>query len=248
MTTTTPTLAPWREAVKLSMPVAMGYVPAGMAFGVLFVAAKLPAWAAVMSSIVLYAGAAQFASIPMMASGLSVVTLASNTLAINLRHMFYAIPLLKQLPINPFKKGYCLFSLTDETFSLLTTIDESHRQRLIFPISLLNQSYWVLGTLLGLVVGAGLNELIPHLDFALVCLFAILAYEQFKVLKRFYPIMIAMVAFMVALRFFGNWLLLSAIAISIVLIIGHFYWGKRKLPNQSKPFHQPKSQGKHRHR
>lgn len=218
-----PSLSLWRESLKVSMPVAMGYVPAGMAFGVLFVAAKLPAWAAVMSSIVLYAGAAQFASIPMLASGVGAVTIAGNTLAINLRHMFYAIPLLKQLPTHPLKKLYCLFAITDETFSLLTTLDERQRQQLMFPISVLNQGYWVLGTLLGLVVGAGLNDLVPHLDFALVCLFAILAYEQFKVLQRFYPIVIAVIAFVVALSFFENWLLLSAIAMSIVMIIGHFY-------------------------
>lgn len=213
----------WQESLKLSIPVAMGYLPAGMAFGVLFVAAKLPAWAAVLSSVLLYAGAAQFASIPMLASGVGVVTMASNTLAINLRHMFYAIPLLKQLPVHPLKKFYCLFALTDETFSLLTTLDERQRHTLIFPISVLNQSYWIGGTLLGLLVGAGLNELVPHLDFALVCLFAILAYEQFKVLNRFYPIIIAVIAFIIALNFFDKWLLLSAIAISIVIIIGHFY-------------------------
>lgn len=221
----------WQHALKASLPVAMGYIPAGIAFGVLFVASGLPAWSAVVSSIVLYAGAAQFASIPLLTTGTGIATLASNTLAINLRHAFYAIPLLRQLPNNFLVKYYCLFALTDETFSILTTLDEQTRQKLMFPISLLNQCYWVLGTVLGVLVGAGLNDLVPHLDFALVCLFAILAYEQFNVLKRFYPIVFAMITFAIAMCFFPNWLLLSAIAMSLMLVMLHFTITNKKMSN-----------------
>ena len=41
----------WQQAFKVSFPVAMGYIPAGIAFGVLFVAAKLPIWAAILSIV-----------------------------------------------------------------------------------------------------------------------------------------------------------------------------------------------------
>lgn len=213
----------WQQAFRYSLPVAMGYIPAGIAFGVLFVAADLPSWAAILSSVTLYAGAAQYASIPLLMTGVGITTIASNTLAINLRHAFYAIPLLQQLPTNKLQKTYCLFSLTDETFSLLTTLDDKQRQIFIFPISLLNHSYWVIGTLLGLLVGAGLNDLIPNLDFALVCLFVILAYEQFNSIKKIYPIIIAFIAFIFSMWFFSSWLLLAAITISIALIILHFF-------------------------
>ena len=62
----------WQQAFKVSFPVAMGYIPAGIAFGVLFVAAKLPIWAAILSSVVLYAGAAQYASIALLAGGVGI--------------------------------------------------------------------------------------------------------------------------------------------------------------------------------
>lgn len=212
----------WQQAFRYSVPVAMGYIPAGIAFGVLFVAAGLPAWAAVFSSIVLYAGAAQYASIPLLASGTGILTLMSNTAAINLRHVFYAIPLLQQLPQSKLKRIYCLFSLTDETFSVLTTLQDAIRRRYMFAICALCQSFWVVGTMLGVLVGAKLNNLVPHLDFALVCLFAILAYEQFKAIKRVYPIIIALVAFPIAMLFLPKFVLLTAIAISIALIIAHY--------------------------
>ena len=62
----------WQQAFKVSFPVAMGYIPAGIAFGVLFVAAKLPIWAAILSSVVLYAGAAQYASIALLAGEVGI--------------------------------------------------------------------------------------------------------------------------------------------------------------------------------
>lgn len=214
----------WHQALTYILPVAMGYVPAGIAFGVLFVAAGLPAWAAIFSSIILYAGAAQYASIPLLASGAGIFTLMSNTAAINLRHVFYAIPLLHQLPSSSVKRLYCLFALTDETFSVLTTLHTNIRQKYMFAICVLCQSFWVIGTILGVLVGTKLNNLVPHLDFALVCLFAILGYEQFKAIRRIYPIVIALMAFMLAMVFLPTWRLLTAIAISIVIIIAHFNW------------------------
>lgn len=206
----------------------MGYIPAGIAFGVLFVAAGLPAWAAIFSSVVLYAGASQYASIALLSSGIGLVTIASNTLAINLRHAFYAIPLLQQLPQSKLARLYCLFALTDEAFSVLTTVEPTVRQRLMVWISLQCQLYWIIGTLLGVLIGSGLSDLIPHLDFALVCLFAILAYEQFNSLPKFYPILIAMFSFTIAMLWLTHWALLAAIGMSIGLLMGYFWLQTRR--------------------
>ena len=51
----------WAEGFKKSLPVAMGYLPAGIAFGVLAQVAGVPVWGTIMLSVVLYAGAAQYA-------------------------------------------------------------------------------------------------------------------------------------------------------------------------------------------
>ncbi|ELA08399.1 branched chain amino acid efflux pump, LivE family, large subunit [Moraxella macacae 0408225] len=214
----------WRDALKLTLPVAMGYIPAGVAYGVLFVAAGLPAWAAVFSSMILYAGAAQYASIPLLASGVGFFTHASNTFAINLRMAFYGIPLIQHLPTHPIARLICLFCLTDETFSLLTTLTPQQRTKLILPISVLNWSYWLIGTILGLVIGAGLNDLVPNLDFALVCLFVILGYEQFKNTNALYPIVFASIAFVLAMWLMPSWVLLGAIVLSSLLIIARYFW------------------------
>lgn len=217
----------WSEGFKKSLPVAMGYLPAGIAFGVLAQVAGIPVWATIMLSVVLYAGAAQYACLPMLSAGLPIGNIATNIAAINLRHVFYAMPLLQSLPHNKLAKTYCLFALTDETFSVMTSLPQQSRQALMLPISLFNQMWWVVAGAIGVLIGSTLSDLIPHLDFALVCLFAILAYEQFQSIKRYFPIVIAIVSLAIASLFTDNWLLLMAITICMILILGRGFWIER---------------------
>lgn len=214
----------WASGFKKSLPVAMGYLPAGIAFGVLAQVAGIPLWATVMLSVVLYAGAAQYACLPMLSAGLPIGTIATNIAAINLRHIFYGMPLLQSLPDNKLAKTYCLFALTDETFSVMTSLPQASRKALILPISLFNQSWWVIAGAIGFLLGGTLSNLIPHLDFALVCLFAILAYEQFQSIKRYFPIGIAVLSLIIASFFTSDWLLLMAITICMLLILARGFW------------------------
>lgn len=209
----------WKEALGLSMPVAMGYVPAAIAFGVLMSAAGLPWWWALLLSVFLYSGAAQYACIPMLATGANVASLSINTLVINLRHVFYALPLLQQLPKRSLRRWYALFALTDESFSLLTTMPATQAQKLFVKIVWLNQMYWVVGTLMGIAIGAGLNDLVPNLDFALTCLFVVLAYEQYQAKRVWWPCVVAVLAFVVASVVTVDYLLLVAVALCALVIL-----------------------------
>lgn len=217
----------WTEGFKKSLPVAMGYLPAGIAFGVLAQVAGVPVWATIMLSLVLYAGAAQYACLPMLSAGMPVGSVATNIAAINLRHVFYGMPLLGHMPTNKIAKTYCLFALTDETFSVVTSLPAESRARLILPISLFNQSWWVLASAIGVMIGSALSNLVPHLDFALVCLFVILAYEQFQTIKRYFPIGIAIIGLVTASLFTSDWLLLVAIGVCMALILLRALWVQR---------------------
>jgi len=209
----------WRAGLQRSLPVAMGYLPAGIAFGVLAGVAGLPVWATLLLSILLYAGAAQYACLPMLSAGLPIGNIATNIAAINLRHVFYALPLLESLPTQKLARTYCLFALTDETFSVLTSLPVQERKALILPVSLFNQSWWIIASALGVLIGPVLNDWVPHLDFAIVCLFAILAYEQYRLINSSRPIIVGAIALIVASFFSTDWLLIVAIFISILMIL-----------------------------
>ncbi|MDD2844390.1 MAG: AzlC family ABC transporter permease [Rhodoferax sp.] len=211
------------SVLSLSVPVAMGYVPLGMVFGFLFVQAGAPWWLAVFASVLVFAGAAQFMMVPMLASGLPWASIALATLVVNLRHVFYGLSLLDKLPAKPWARWYLVFALTDETYSVLTTLPAGTSTRQMVTVALLNQGWWVLGTLLGAVIGAQAQISLVGLDFALAALFAVLAVEQWRNAHSVAPLWVAVVSYAVAWALLPQQALLTAIGLSV---LAGLYWRK----------------------
>ena len=213
---TEPVLAWWSATV----PVAMGYVPLGAVFGFLFVQAGGAAWLAVLTSLVVYAGAAQYMMIPMVAAGLPWGAIALATLVVNLRHAFYGLSLLDRWPTQGWARWYAVFGLTDETYSVLTTLPAHTPTRHWVGITALNQGWWVLGTSLGAWLGAQATVSWQGLDFALVSLFAVLAVEQWRRRTSAVPMWLALGTYGVAYPLSpGNALVLSIAACVIAAVV-----------------------------
>ncbi len=209
----------WKRALEVTSPVAMGYAPAGMAFGVLASVAGIPWWISIIISIITFSGAAQYAVIPMIAGGAGIFNISINTFVINLRHIFYALPLLDILPKNRFKRAYCLFALTDECFSVMTTLNKTEQRELYPKIALLVHSYWVGATIVGILAGQKMAELIPNLDFALAALFVILWFEQVRAKRVWWPSLLAFILFLFMLWVYPKGALLGALILSVVGIL-----------------------------
>ena len=64
-------------SLKHSLPVMLGYIPLGMAFGVLFQSLGYAWWLAPVSGIMIYAGSAQFLAVGLLASGAGLQSLFS---------------------------------------------------------------------------------------------------------------------------------------------------------------------------
>lgn len=207
------------SAIGLTAPVAVGYIPLGLVFGLLFVQAGGAPWLAVLSSVIVFAGAAQFMMVPMLAAGLPVTAILFATLIINLRHVFYGLSLLHAMPASPWQRWYVIFTLTDETWSLLVSLPESARARHMTLIAALNHLWWVLGTGLGALLGTRLQLGLDGLDFALAALFAVLAVEQWRARKDFVPVGMAIASYALALWLVPEHALTVAIAMSVVAVL-----------------------------
>ena len=203
--------------LALCAPVAMGYVPLGMVFGFLFVQAGAAGWLAVLASLLVYAGAAQYMMIPMLAAGLSLGTFAAATLIINLRHVFYGLSLLGRLPRPALQRWYTIFALTDETYSVLTSLPAGTERRRMLAVALLNQFWWVLGSALGALLGAQASLDLAGLDFALVALFTVLAVEQWRARRNLVPALTALVAYALASLLAADHALALAIALCVAV-------------------------------
>ena len=167
----------WKSAVKTTIPVMAGYLVLGAGFGIsLQTRGYGLVWALAMS-IFIYAGSMEYVAIDLLTGGASLITAAVTTLLVNARHLFYGISMLERYRRAGRYAPYLIFSLTDETYSLLAA-----RQDLAAPacfrISLLDQFYWVLGTALGSLAGSYLQFDTTGIDFSLTALFLTVFTEQ----------------------------------------------------------------------
>ncbi|KAE9532465.1 AzlC family ABC transporter permease [Ursidibacter arcticus] len=208
----------WKNAVKLTLPILMGYLAAGIAYGILATTAGLPVWFTIVMSFTVFSGTAQYAAIPFFVSGVGIIPIFLSTLLMSLRFMFYTLNMYTILPKERIKRFFSVSYLTDESFALLTTFPPDTRQAMMLKVNLLGMIYWVIATIIGISLGDSVSQYIPNLDFALPCLFAILAYEQYKSQKQWKSIFIALVGFLLARQITDQSVLLVAILIAIVIV------------------------------
>ena len=211
------------SAFKTTLPVMFGYIPMGMAFGILFNELGFHWIYATLMATVIYAGAAQFIAVGLLANHVGFMEVAITTLLLNSRHLFYGISLISKFKSRGLRKFYLVFGLTDETYSLLTgskistTQDQSHFYLLI---TALNHSYWIIGCTLGAIIGANLNVDTAGLEFTLPALFMVLVIEQYKSLRESWPFLLAgVVAFISIWLFSRDNMLLMSILVSILALL-----------------------------
>jgi len=213
----------FQSAFKETIPVLFGYIPLGMAFGILFNELGFHWIYAALMSLTIYAGAGQFMAVGLLANHAGLVEVAITTLLLNSRHVFYGISLINKFKTKGWRKFYLIFGLTDETYSLLTGAqppDDKQKTTFYLMITALNQSYWVIGSIIGAILGAKLTLDTTGLDFTLPALFMVLAIEQYKTIKESRPfIMAGIVAFLSIWLFSRDNMLLMSILLSIIVLL-----------------------------
>ncbi|MGB7403769.1 AzlC family ABC transporter permease [Arcobacter sp. KX21116] len=218
----------FKTALKVSIPVMMGYCVLGFAFGLLITSLNYPWYLALLMSVFIYAGALQFLAIGFFSSKLGLLDIFITSIFVNIRQSFYGLSMLKKFKKSGKLKPYLIFGLTDETYALLTSIkdDEQLKKKYYyFYLCGLNQFYWVIGTLLGAVFGTNISFDTKGLDFSLTALFVILAIEQYKTNKNITPFVIGAVTSILAIILVPiNNMLIFAIVCSL---LGMFILRKR---------------------
>jgi 4-azaleucine resistance transporter AzlC len=200
-------------AFRASVPVLFGYLPLGVSFGFLMVNAGGAWHAAVMMSLVVYAGSAQYLAVGLLAAGLSLGEISVAVLLLNLRNLFYGLSFLDRYRSSGLAWPYLVFGLSDETYAILSQQEQPNDGRFCLFLTAFNHSYWVVGTLVGAVLGTGLKASFAGLDFALTCMFVVLAVDKARADRRWWPFLVGAVAAGVGLLFAPGRMLLVAAAL-----------------------------------
>lgn len=213
-----------KSAFPYTIPVFMGYIFLGIAFGILLRSKGYNfGWAILMSTLV-YAGSMQFVAIGILTSSFNLIAAVSMTLMVNARHLFYGLAMLDKFKAMNNKRPYMIFSLTDETFSLLSSAkppEDVDENWFYFFISFLDQLYWVIGSAIGGILGSLFTFNTKGIDFVMTALFVVIFIEQWKSNKNHIPALIGIFASLLCLVVFGtsNFIIPSMVLILFTLTV-----------------------------
>lgn len=214
-----------KEAFVATIPVLTGYLVLGFGFGIILKSNGYGILLAFAMSLFIYAGSMQYVAIGLLTSGASLITAAITTLMVNARHLFYGISMLDKYKNTGKRKPYLIFALTDETYSLVcndnpnVSVERRHDYYLL--VSLFNQIYWIVGSVLGAAIGSVVKFNSEGIDFALTALFLTVFLDQWLNTKKHTPAIIGVAVSVLCLIVFGseNFLIPTMLIIALLLCL-----------------------------
>ncbi len=212
-----------KYAFRTSMPVILGYLPSGFAFGLMMSAIGKGVLASFIMAVTMYAGAGQYIAVDFIKNNATFITIIVTTFLINSKHLFYGISLIEKFNKTGRKKPYLIFALTDETYALLTGTqypDDVREDWYIFLVSLINQLSWIAGCTLGAVFGSVVKFDTTGLDFAMTALFLVILTDQARVFKSKIPFIVGGLSALAAMLVLGKSnMLLGGAALSVITLL-----------------------------
>lgn len=188
-----------KQGFKVSIPIAFGYIPVAITFGILAKQAGMSILELTMMSAFVYAGASQFMGANMIISSASAIEIIVATFVLNFRHFIMSLSIMNQIQSTIERKRRISIGLglTDEAFAVSALhIDKADNKKgYAFFITIILTAYltWVIGSFIGGVVGDVIPaKLSQSMGIALYALFIGLLVPSVK--KDFKTIIIVIIA------------------------------------------------------
>lgn len=213
-----------RYAFMQSVPVMLGYLFLGIAFGLMLHDGGYSYWWAFFASVTIYAGSMEFVLVTLLTGGASLFYSAIMTFFINGRHLFYGLSFIEKFKKMGKTYPYMVFSLTDETYSVLCALkvpEGLQENKVMFWIALFDHSYWILGSVLGGVLGEIITFDTTGIDFSMTALFVVIVLNQWMDNKEHRPALLGATVGVLCLFIFGaEQFLLPALTLTAVILLG----------------------------
>jgi len=202
------------RGLRLGLPIFLGYMPVGIAFGILARTQGFDAFQAIICSATAIAGAGQFIGLSLMSAGESVFGVVAATTVVNLRYVLFGATLSAHLGSTPLAGQAALaFSVTDETFAV--NMDDHRRGRAdeysMAGVGAIAWLGWVLGTALGATAASFIGD--PYrfgVAFAMPAMFTALLVAQAEDRRHvIIAILAGVLAIIFALLLPGKWYIVA---------------------------------------
>ena len=177
-----PRRASFARGIRLGLPIFLGYVPVGAAFGVVARSLGFSPFQAVVCSATALAGAGQLIALQLIGSGASVLAVVLTTAVVNLRYVLFGAAMSPHVTgVRLPGQAFLAFTLTDETFAV--NIDD-HRRSLanawsMAGVGTIAWTGWVLGTAVGASAAGAIGDPTRFgVQFAMPAMFTALLVAQ----------------------------------------------------------------------
>jgi 4-azaleucine resistance transporter AzlC len=222
----------WLTGTTQALPIVLGYVPIGIAYGILAQKAGISPANTLLMSVIVFAGSSQLIAVGLFAAGVPSLSVIITTFIVNLRHLLMSAavaPYLKRWRKNQLMAF--AHELTDETFALHSArfASEGPNKAEAFATNLTSQAAWVMGTWLGIVVGGFIRDTTPlALDYALPAMFIALLVMQIKDRVQIgVAILTGLLATGLLLAGVSQWHVILATLIGATVGVGIEQWTKK---------------------
>ena len=213
-----------KEGLNAGWPICLGYLPIGMAFGVLAQKAGLSPLQIGLMSILVFAGSAQFIAVAMLASGASAPAIITTTFVVNLRHVLMSSALAVYL--RAAHRGLLAlyaYGVTDESFAVNMPRFNDHAWSLnrALVVNHAANLTWFVSTVAGGIGGRFIPEGALGIDYALIAMFiCLLIYQIRKRIHLLTAVIAGLTAVGLALMIPGNsYIVIASIAAATVGVI-----------------------------
>ena len=172
-----------KQGIKAAMPIVLGYLPVGMAYGVLARAAGLSTLETAGMSIFVFAGASQFIAVSMLGAGAAAFSVILTTFIVNSRHVLMTSALARYFKGLPLRKVVPLSGqVTDESFAvaMADTSLIAERPHYLMALQMTAYSSWVIGSVIGALFGSIIDSALYGIPFAMTALFICLLVMQVR--------------------------------------------------------------------
>ncbi|WP_461879641.1 AzlC family ABC transporter permease [Fusicatenibacter sp.] len=211
-----------KTAFVKSIPIFCSYVFVSMAYGMMMASAGFPWYDSLLVSLTVYTGAFQFVLITFLSSGASLITIALTALLMNSRQSFYSLTFLKEFKQMGRRKLYMIHTMTDETYAVNCTLDlpKKEKEDTMFLVALFSRCYWMVGSVLGGILGQIIPFDLTGIDFCMTALFLIIFIDQWEKAKKHSPALTGLGIGILCLLIFGeNRFMLPALLIVSALLL-----------------------------
>lgn len=165
-----------RRGFADALPIIIGYVPMGAAYGILARQSGIGLFPTVLMSLIVFAGASQFIAVGLLSGGATAFEVVATTLFVNLRHVLMSASLSPHYRETPRKYlPFISWGVTDETFAISIGRYNAGEADYRYGLALHYTAYtsWVSGTVAGALAGALVPPALQSsLEFSLYAMFA----------------------------------------------------------------------------